>query len=75
MRVLVSAPLLYSVSVVSKPTSTGCRETVGAEQTSIGRCATSIVFFRNGIDWEFFSEDVFEKIKILKSGLKSGHKK
>ena len=31
MRLLVSVPRLHSVSVVSKPASTGSRETVGAE--------------------------------------------
>ena len=39
LRLLVSASRLHFVSVVSKPTSTGCRETVGAEQTSTGRLA------------------------------------
>lgn len=51
MRVLVSAPLLHSVSVVSKPTSTGCRETVGAEQTSTGRLAPVYRLFLN---WYWF---------------------
>ena len=39
MQLLVSVPRLHSVSVVSKPASTGSRETVGAEQTSPGRLA------------------------------------
>ena len=39
MRLLVSVPRLHSVSVVSKPASTGSSETVGAEQTSPGRLA------------------------------------
>ena len=46
LRLLVSASRLHFVSVVSKPTSTGCRETVGAEQTSTGRLAPVYRFFR-----------------------------
>ena len=46
LRLLVSASRLHFVSVVSKPTSTGCRETVRAEPTSTGRLAPVYRFIR-----------------------------
>ena len=42
LRLLVSASRLHFVSVVSKPTSTGCRETVRAKPRSPGPRAPSI---------------------------------
>ena len=44
LRLLVSASRLHFVSVVSKPTSTGCRETVGAELQSY--CVTIILMIQ-----------------------------